>query len=166
MEHLEGRSTPAHFLGVDPLAFPESVPLLDWLAQPLSRDVDTTAICDILTDRFQDERVIPIRIESKPLPLINQTQRDEINRDASCDALFQNGDWMMGSFSPSSSAFPEVHNPDSMQLACLAVIGIPFLNGGQKSHANGEILLPQKRSRKKRKKQKHQVKAFHCLDVT
>ena len=171
MEPLEGRSTPALYFGADTFAATfsdtfaatfsamESVAPMDWLAQPLLRTVNTTAPLAILSGPIQSPWETPSLVVSNPLPLMDQVSENETSRESSTDALFQMQEWDADSYAsypyaPSWSAFPESHNPDSLLLAGLAVIGIPLLNWGEGLREESEIVLPQRRSLKRRKKQK------------
>ncbi|MSR79122.1 MAG: hypothetical protein EXS11_00155 [Gemmataceae bacterium] len=158
MEPLEGRSTPALYLGADTFAATfaamESVAPMDWLAQPLLRTVNTTAPVAILSGPIQSPWETPSLVVSYPLPLMDQVSENETSRESSTDALFQMQEWAADPYAPSWSAFPVSHNPDSLLLAGLAVIGIPLLNWGEGPREESEIVLPQRRSLKRRKKQK------------
>ncbi len=155
MEPLEGRSTPALFFGGDP--FVASLATLqpeipkDWLAQPLVRMSITT--CALLTDQ-QGKWETPAPVGSNPISLMEKGSGFEASREASSDALFQGEDWCLDPYGTTWSAFPENHNQDSLLMAGLAVIGIPLLNGGNGFKGEGEIVLPQRRSLKRRKKQR------------
>lgn len=167
MEPLEGRSTPALYFGADtfaptfsaPFSAIESVAPMDWLAQPLLRTVNTTAPLAILSGPIQSPWETPSLVVSNPLPLMDQVSENETSRESSTDALFQMQEWAADPYASypyasSWSAFPESHTPDSLLLAGLAVIGIPLLNWGEGLREESEIVLPQRRSLKRRKKQK------------